>query len=180
MTVEYPTLIRELKSNNCQWNVTFFPLLLVSDEVDLPAGFPARPAGSLGTPKSHPPGCSSYSVFLHPSCITALLWVGPGWPSGWLSGSISLLIGLLGRPTPSPHVPDWFDGLWWSIPAQWKNKGFSNRYYTLILAKRPRWKVTEARKPKCGVAISLCCSKNTLSSIYVQFLCATNNELYIN
>ena len=66
-----------------------FCLLLIlrfGDEVDFSAGFPARPVGSLGRPKTHPPGCSSYSVFLLRLPHHLFLWVGLGFPSGWLSG----------------------------------------------------------------------------------------------
>ena len=67
----------------------FFCLLLIlrfGDEVGFSAGFPARPVGSLGRPKTHPPGCSSYSVFLLRLPHHLFLWVGLGLPSGWLSG----------------------------------------------------------------------------------------------
>ena len=37
-------------------------------------------------PLSHPPGCSSYSVFLLRLPHHLFLWVGLGLPSGWLSG----------------------------------------------------------------------------------------------
>ena len=61
-------------------------LLLFGDEVDFSAGFPVRRFGSLGGPYpirlAARPTRSSYSVFLH----HLLLWVGPGLPSGWLSG----------------------------------------------------------------------------------------------
>ena len=61
-------------------------LLLLGDEVDFSAGFPARPVGSLGGPYpirlAARPTRSSYSAFLH----NLLIWVGPGLPSSWLSG----------------------------------------------------------------------------------------------
>ena len=54
---------------------SFFLLpLLLGDEVDFSIGFPIRLAAR--------PTRSSYSVFPH----HLLLWVGPGLPSGWLSG----------------------------------------------------------------------------------------------
>ena len=69
--------------------IFFFCLLLIlhfGDEVDFSAGFPARTSWQSGP--AHPirladrPTRSSYSVF-H---ITFDSWVGPGFPSGWLSG----------------------------------------------------------------------------------------------
>ena len=68
--------------------VTFVTLLILrfGDEVNFSAGFPALPVGSLGR---HIP--SAWLLFLlglpTPSSSSPLiLWVGPGFPSGWLSG----------------------------------------------------------------------------------------------
>ena len=78
------------------------------------------------------PTRSSYSVFNMTSFFGSDLGYLPaGFPA------ISWLMGLLGHPTQSPKCR-FFQGFWWPTPAQWKVKGFSWRYYTLILAKRPR------------------------------------------
>ena len=85
--------------NSVKYLVVFF--LLLGDEVDFSAGFPARPVGSLGAPILS----AWLVVLLGPPTSPLTLWVGPGWLSGWLSRSISWLMGLLDRPTQSPQCP---------------------------------------------------------------------------
>ena len=120
--------------------VVFCWFFVFGDEAGFSVGFPARPVGSLGETKpirlAARPTRSSYSVFLLGRPHRLFLWVGPGFPSGWLSG-----YQLADGPTRSSYsvaqVPISL-GIWWPNPAQWKVKGFSWRYYTLILATRLR------------------------------------------
>ena len=158
------------------WRLFFlFCLLLIlrfGDEVDFSAGFLAWPVGSLGATKpirlAARPTRSSYSVFHITVDSLGRTWVpfrlafrlSAGW---WAYSAI-----LLSRPS-----ADFSEGFSWQIPAQWKDKGFSRRYYTLILAKRPRsdllyyegWNEMKCRcfrplfctmKAELGIVIKLC------------------------
>ena len=87
-------------SNFFFWILLF---LLLDDEVNFSAGFPARPVGSLGATypirlAAHPTR-SSYSVFLHHRWFfgSDLGYLPAGFPA------ISWLMGVLGHPTQSPQ-----------------------------------------------------------------------------
>ena len=79
------------------------------------------------------PTRSSYSVFHITVDSLGRTWVpfrlAFRLSAGWRAYSAILL----SRPS-----ADFSEGFWWPIPAEWKDKGFSWRYNTLILAKRPR------------------------------------------
>ena len=111
-------------------------ILRFGDEVDFSAGFPARPVGSLGGPI--PSAWLLVLLGLPTPSSTSPLSLGRTWASFRLAFRLSAgWWAYSAHPTQSPKCR-FFQGFWWPTPAQWKVKGFSWRYYTLILAKRPR------------------------------------------
>ena len=153
--------------------------VLVSDEVDLSVGFPAWPAGILGTPKpirlAAPPTRSSYSVFLHHRLFFGSdlgdLPVGfPALSAGWWAYSAILL--RLPRPIDLTVYDD-------RSQPNGRTKVSLNRYYTLILAKRP-FNLYKA----CNGAVTqtLCLNKQPydLLSLFIDLIEVSKQVICVN
>ena len=119
-----------------------FCLLLIlhfGDEVDFSAGFPGSTSWQVWAGTSHPPGCSSYKVLILRLSHHQLTFLGSDLGSlpGWLSG-YQLADGPTRPSYSDAQVPIFLGVFRDRSQPNGKTKVFSRRYYTLILAKRPR------------------------------------------